>query len=1164
MTRGTLALEAVHVRRAPGFEDRSLQVEDLSAGVNLIHGPNASGKTTIARSIQSLLWPSEASPHATILGRFRLEDQDWRVEVTSQQASYQRDGHEAGVPGLPPADQRDRYDLALHDLLQKDTKNTSFAQAIRRETEGGYDLVEAAKNLAFTNTPTNRQKGEVKGARKATAAWRDARQYVDEIRAAEKRLPGLERELGKIRQARARIELLDRAIENARARDQLAQGQATLETFPAILEELDGGEAERVEELNERIAGWEEQRAEAAQAKADASATIEGTGLSADGVPDGLISRLKKRRDDLSGLESKVQDQEVALAEAEKRRGDADGELPGEVETDRLASIDPVAWGEASKLAREAERVQADREAYEATQRWLKETESPPEDLDTLERARTSLENWLHASPEVTVVDAGRLRTLAVLSALLVAGAGAVLGLLVHPAFYLTILAAGGLLWYGFQGGTGDVGASTGSGRGDQRSAHRKRIEELNLKPPSKWEPEAVRARLAEIQAAIAQHKLGEARRQRLKALQDDISELEAREATLEEARRALQDRFGVAPDTSEVELFMLAQAVSRWQRANGDVLGLEESLNTLRGQVAELCGKLEEDLEPYGYPTVTDAAEATGHIRNLETRATEHAGAREALKRAEETIEAAATRIEDLAQKRDQVFANVGLDPGDAGELERLCEQADAYHDAAEDVAGAELLLGEATRRLEELPGFEPGLAAETAPALEQAKREAQEIAAQYEDLLQEKSEIETTIKQAKQAHAVEDALADKQRALDALEAQLEKDYAAMVGDALANRVGEATTEASRPKVFEHASHILEQITNERYKLDLEPDGTSFRAYDTIKGEGFAFDALSSATRLQVLLAVRIAFVEHHEEGTKLPLLLDETLANTDDRKARTIIRSAIRLAEDGRQVFYFTAQGDEVAKWLAELEGHEVDHAVIDLAQLQDLDDHVRIPSLAEVSVHTPTPPDPEGHDHASYGEALGVEPFNPRQGPGAAHVWYVVEDVDVLHHLLTLGIERWGQLETLMERGGGELVSHDANTLEQLHCQGLALSAFVRAWRQGRGDLVDRQALETSGAVSDTFIDELTQLAEGCNGDAGEIIQALRAGKVDRFRTGKMDELEAFFEETGYIDPAEPLPPEQIRLRMMQRLVSSEGGREDMAAAVDGLLARLSSRA
>ncbi len=1150
-----LALEEIRIVQAPGFETGGFTLDDVSPGVNIIHGPNASGKTTTARAIQDILWPSKARKHASILGRFSLGEETWRVEVDRQRATYQRDGQEATAPSLPPADQRDRYHLSLHDLLQEDTRDRSFAEAIARESSGGYDLAQAKGALSFSNGPTSRKKKEGKKAAKANEHYRQAQTVVNETRAAEQSLPEIERELEKARLAQARLDLLDRAIDHAKASSTLEGAKAKLEPFPEILKDIDGDEADTVEELDARIEAWEQKRKEAQDAKKRAHDDLEEAALPKDGIREGFIHRLKKHRDELLELESKKRDHEASFSDALARRSNAQNDVPIDVEAKDLEALNPVAWGELSAFAKDAQRIHADREAHQAAERWLASSDTPDEDLDTLRRGRQALENWLQEPTQAPAQDEGSLRTLLILSTLLVAGAGAALGFLVHPAFYIGILAAGGILWHGIQGESSEPQA------GNPRAVHQRTVEQLDIAAPARWEPDAVRARLSEIQTAIAEHKIEEERRQRLEALRDDATALEENRRKIEKARENLQERFGVAPDTTEVELFMLAQAVSRWQQAHDDVQAAKEKTQAVEEQIQSAREDLIKDLASYGYKTVTDAAQATEHIRGLEVRAKKHDDANADLERARATIREADEKTQELSSKRDALFNEIGLDPTEHERLVELCEMAPDYKEAKGAVDDAKLLLDEKKGRLQEAPGYEPELMGKSVPELEQAKREAKETAERYEDLLQEKNTIEGDIKRAKKAHAVEDALANKERALDALEGVLLDDYASMVGHVLAEHVREATSGARQSKVFEHASDVLETITNDRYRLDLEEDGTAFRAYDTVKQKGFAFDALSSGTRLQVLLSVRIAFVEHQEKGTKLPLVLDETLANTDDAKARIIIRSTMKLAQEGRQIFYFTAQGDEVAKWLAELKGSPVDHAVIDLAEVQQLPDRVTIPDLSEIRVHTPTPPDPDGHDHASYGEELGVDPFNPRAGEGSAHLWYLVEDVDLLHHLLCLGIERWGQLDNLIDRGGGDLVTDDPDTLEHLRRRGFALGAFVRAWKQGRGVPVDRAALEASGAVSSTFIDEVTQLAQEVNGEASRVIKALRKGRVDRFRRGKMDELEAYFEDNGHIDAAEPLSAEQIRLRVMQRLNGAGVPREEAGAEVDALLERLS---
>lgn len=119
---------------------------------------------------------------------------------------------------------------------------------------------------------------------------------------------------------------------------------------------------------------------------------------------------------------------------------------------------------------------------------------------------------------------------------------------------------------------------------------------------------------------------------------------------------------------------------------------------------------------------------------------------------------------------------------------------------------------------------------------------------------------------------------------------------------------------------------------------------------------------------------------------------------------------------------------------------------------------------------------------------------------------------------------------------------------------------LQEFVRSWRKGRGERVDRDALEDSGAASENFIDRVTALAEELNGDGGRIIEALRDGQVSRFRSDNMDELEAYFEDNGYIESVDPLEPEQIRVRVIDCLVERDVPREEARERGLRLLDRL----
>ena len=84
MSEQGFAFTHVSIRRMPGFEEGGPAVGGLSGGVNLFHGPNASGKTSLAKAVRALMWPSTAGAGWDVSGRAVLGAQEWVIDdVTS-------------------------------------------------------------------------------------------------------------------------------------------------------------------------------------------------------------------------------------------------------------------------------------------------------------------------------------------------------------------------------------------------------------------------------------------------------------------------------------------------------------------------------------------------------------------------------------------------------------------------------------------------------------------------------------------------------------------------------------------------------------------------------------------------------------------------------------------------------------------------------------------------------------------------------------------------------------------------------------------------------------------------------------------------------------------------------------------------------------------------
>lgn len=1152
-------VDTVNIQRAPGFEAGGFTVAGFASGVTIVHGPNGSGKTTIAHSIQSLLWPETADDRTVLDGQFSVDDDDWRIDLAAQRASYQQNGAEVNGPSLPAAEHADRYRLSLHELIQRDTRNEAFAKRIQQESIGGYDLDAAYSALEFDDTPNTRGISEHDAAVSARDAWQKARTDVQELEEEQARIPHLEAERDEAQAAQERVDLLAQAITCVERDAELDEAREALASYPDVLEDIDGPEAERVTEFTERIEQAREKLEAAQEQQSNAVAAIEAADLPDGGLSDGEFTTLRDRYQKLESLESERDELLTQLSSAEDRRSSARSDLPVDVDDETLAALDPAVWSEISEFVRNAERVQARRSAQDAISSWLGDEDIPDADRTALQNGRRALEEWLSTpAPAPDIADSEGDATafkIGAASAGAVAASGVALGALVHPAFFGTLLVAAGLLWYAYQAKPSSDAGESGESVSTPRTTHQESFERLSLTDPTEWTTDAVRDRLEEIYDALARVRLAE----QCAALTPAADQLAAEEASLAETRESLQDQYGLAPTTEAPELAAFTNGLARWKDAHDDLVGTQGKLETVENNIERTLDTLNDELAPFGYDPAADASAAAGHLQDLKERKQACDEAVKERDKAAETIENATEAIEDLTAERAEIYAACGLDDGEERQLRELVEQRADYQSAKNQVRITKDKRDDAYETFEAHHRFEPGLTDQSVQELEAKKQEAADAAARLDDIKEEITTIRTKVREAKRDSNLEEKAAKKERALENLEQRLDEDAAAMVGHTLVEHLSAATAEASRPAVFRRAQSLLTQITRGRYELLI--DDATFRAKDTVRERGLALDELSSATRLQVLLAVRLAFVEQQESGHKLPLLLDETLANTDDERADAIIESMIELARDGRQVLYFTAQGDEVAKWQTALSDADgLEHSTIDLTEEREIEGGIDVPEYDALTDAVSGLPDVDAHNHESYGDALGVPAFSPMSEAGTAHIWYVVEDVELLHHLLALGISQWGQLNSLLDTPASTSLIQDAERRQAVRHNGLALEEYVESWSVGRGKRVDRTVLEESGAITETFIDRVSELATELNGDPEAIVSALHEGKVSRFQSGKATELEEYLEANGYLSQTDPLEPEVIKTRAVSQFTANGYSNEQAREKAYALFTRL----
>ncbi len=1122
MSERDVTFRNVTVTRALGIDHGDgFELADLSEGVNLIHGPNGSGKTTTARVLQALLWPGRTDlPRPTARGEYTEGDVRWRVELDAGAVYATRDGQPGQVPDFGPAAEGRRYRLALHELLVDDDR--TFAETIVTASQGGYDLAEAGDNLRTYAGPAPRTlRKKLQDADEAVA---EARRTQQQLHAEARELDTLRRRQDEARQASRRLQLLESAMEYRRAADDCEDLQRQIDDLPAPVSRLTGNEREQLDRIDQAERTQQDARREMERLIAEAETTLAEVDLPEEGLGESAEHRLSAARRQLEPLRSElsaaVREVERAIAQAERARRRL-GETLGD---DQLAALETVELDAANELARQAHRITA---REEALRQWRALLDEPtPEELAGIEppqlhAAIHALSRWLQ-SPGGLVDAAPPWPAWA--SAALAAVLTVVLAAIVHPLWLIALIPSGGLAWIAHWRRSCDQPR-------DDRETYRRDFEKTRLTPPASWQVDDVADRLEQLQglsARLAAHSKHEERR---KVLAAEEEELDARRTQYHHRREALRESLGIDWPTGDEWLPVLAGNLATWQRATEEADSNSQTRDRLTRERDELIEEIGAIVAPLGCDRPTSPEHAGEIVDDLLARNQQRRDAcrqrDEARRRIDSEID---PELQRLTRQRSELFERLDVDESAESELDDWLAHLPRLRELRDALTGQQAVRDRAARALED----DRELLELDEPTLQQRIERQQELADRLEELLSRITEIETRIAHAKRGHDLTDALSVRDEIAAELAATRDAKLAEAAGDALIDWVRTEAVERARPEVYRRAQRILAEITSGGLELEIDDaaDPPRFRAR-SFGDPPRSIEELSVGERVQLLMAVRLAFVEHKETAA-LPLILDEALGTTDDARASAIIDSLIAIARGGRQVFYFTAQHDEVGKWLARLGEAGVDHREIDLAERRDLAAVARRPMRAEQfdSRELPAPGD---QSHEAYGRSLNVPGIDPSRPAWDVHLWHVVDRPTTLHELLSAGVRTCGQLRTMLE-AGATLGAGSADGLDAADRRARVIERACALWTQGRGRPVDRAALEDSGAVSETFIDEVTELARRLGGEANDFLNALADGQIARWRSSNTDKLREYFLEEGYLDDETVLEPGGIIARLM----------------------------
>ena len=426
--------------------------------------------------------------------------------------------------------------------------------------------------------------------------------------------------------------------------------------------------------------------------------------------------------------------------------------------------------------------------------------------------------------------------------------------------------------------------------------------------------------------------RVSDARQSWLKALranglEETLKTSDALDAWQQQSRSLTEDEWsGLETAQAEAIAEAVAGTLAQAQMEKADALCelARRDLEAFDRRIADLAARTDQ-AAPHGDPFAW--------LRRLQSEVEETTRRKKdrlSIRSRRRDLQTAIREVESRHASTERTYANLLSEFGvsNRDDLTRRLRDAGRVSELQSEIDGLSRELMSLTERESDLAFTEDDLVA----------FDPSRMAATIESLEEKLFEIETQLDERRETlgrlEAEREELASSRKAAslrferdqaDAALDQLAVDYlaAGLAAEAIES-VRVQIEENAQPATLRRASEYLAQLTVGRYpELTVDRDERLLFALDD-EGESWPIETLSTGTREQVFLAVRLAIAdEFAEDGGALPLVLDDVLVNFDQDRTAAALETLGEVSDTGQQVVLFTCHR-HVAK-LLESQGRE-----------------------------------------------------------------------------------------------------------------------------------------------------------------------------------------------------------------------------------------------
>lgn len=1123
-----MMFERVHLRHAPGISG-SLDAFFLDAGLTFIIGPNASGKSTLARTMRLALW-SQASPpsiDATVDCRCRdgsLETIELRSGTARRPATFTRG--DASLAGL--------YRLSLATLLQpRDAADEQFSARLQADLHGGIPIGALRAHLH----------DRTRFSRKIRQGLTSARTKARESQRKNRELLQVESELQRLIACREEASIasdtgtaIQQLLDTLSLYDQLCEVESELSQIPAGVESVAESDLETKRNLENRLRMAQQtltQKRAVLSELNDRLAVVDDAWRELDRASLDVGQHLWDQQREAVG---DVQYNREELETAKRVQAAARAQLFAEP-LNRPLSVE--SRERIIAALSDVRQTRAEVSALEQSVGYFTALEKQTPSNEGVQRRIQALRDWLRVSPEHETPGAltwlpsavGTLSLLVLIDLVYVLSATEWDSLWLMLGVVVSLLALMFSIWMHRL----IIGMHQDDSKPSERET-RVAAERAGVTLDS-WTEASALHELGKLEAERAANIESERAQQRVSELRHlckaRTEKLDASEARFEKEVSAL----GLLPDAFELEAAEVFYRTEHWINAETHRARANCSLETAEQQLNNLTHAWEEWLKRHaierhairvGASVVIDYAR-----RQVESTDELRREIREAEKMVNREVTLVSVAEDDVGRLRERL--------GSWGESEIQLSTAIAHHNQLNtlkteqrsihkqlDSALVELQGNrELLERLNVVSGAE--LSVESLENVDRSRSEAllssaRASATHLREYVEESARLEEQLRHARHGHQLEDAYASVHLAEAASAQQASQRGAAALEGLLLDWSVDSVQHEGGSKSLANADEWLRRFTHGRFGIRLSGDGVLV-GFDEHAQRERAFEELSDATRVQARLAARLAAIHDAEAGgEQLPLVLDEVFSTTDPERFESIAVALSEMVRLGRQIIYLTADKGEWERWLELASAHSlVQPKLVALGRLKGAGSSgVSVPERKLV-------PKPGDVSAGEYAELLGVAKPSLHTTPAAWPVlWLMPDELDAVHSVHMRRLETSGQVLGSAHRLGNTVVwgfdNRRSDTLTaRLERRLDALRRLQIRWLRGTGREFRWEDVEKSGAISSTFEDRAWSAFNESDGEPAQFVEAI--ANLDRFRSSNVDALREYLITHGVLPESSP---------------------------------------